>query len=158
MGKDIPTILKEIIKNSFEEINTAKKSFIGSDLKDSTRVSLNQMFSFASDEIILFGGYYTMPASKLGLVITDKKLHYRVSSGLFGFPKTKSQDLKTIYSLDIGWGKGKGEGLRFNVTGADLVINGLGCGNFAGFSLPDEDEKLLSNIFNKISSVNLTKF
>ena len=99
-----------------------------------------------------------MPGSKLGLVITDKKLHYRTSSGLFGFPKTKSQDLKTIFSLDIGFGKGKGEGLRFNTAGADLVINGLGCGTFGGWSLPDEDEELLSKMFNKISSINLTKF
>jgi len=158
MNKDIPIKLKEIIKSSFEEINTAKKSFIGSELKDSIRVSLNQIFSFDSDETILFAGYYTMPGSKLGLVITDKKLHYRTSSGLFGFPKTKSQDLKTIFSLDIGFGKGKGEGLRFNTAGADLVINGLGCGTFGGWSLPDEDEELLSKMFNKISSINLTKF
>ena len=158
MSAERTKILTEIIASSFKEVNSVKKSFIGNELKDSTAAALNKIFNLAPNEVILFAGYYTLPGSKLGLIISDQKLHYRTNSGLFGFAKTSSQALDTIYSLDIGFGKGKGEGLRFATGGADLVINGLGSGTFGSWSLPDEDEELISIIFNKISALDLTKF
>jgi hypothetical protein len=158
MNSDRTNTLKKIIESSFEEVGAVKKTFVGTELKDSTKAILNKIFNLESNEIILLAGYYTIPGSKLGLIITDQNFHYRTNRGFFGFAKTSSQALDTIYSLNIGFMKGRGEGLRADTAGSDLVINGLGSGSFGGWSLPDKDERLLSVIFKKISELNLTKF
>lgn len=145
--------LKSIISKNTKKYPDFEKSYTPNDIDQKLKEKISKKFKPINLDIenILFAGVYSSMGGTLGIIITDINFYYKVSSGAMGLVKTKTILLNNIETLDIGYGLGKGL-LNKQETGADLVINGKTVGSFIGFTLPDNDEKLLKGIFDDISN------
>jgi len=150
--------LKTIIDENISKNPDCEKSFIDETLEQKQKEKISKKFKpiNLNFEKILFAGLYSSMGIMLGIIFTDRNIYFRVSSGMMGFLETKSLPLNQINTLDIGYGLGKGI-INKQETGADLVINGQTVGSFTGFTLPDNDEKLLKGMFAELSQSGVLK-
>jgi hypothetical protein len=133
-----------------------EKAFTGVSIPPKLSAKLSKSFPAMdlSKETIEFAGLYSALGMKpLGIIITDKRLHYRWSSGFFGLSKCGNVSLSDISTLTAErkfvhpcYGGGN--------PGPDITINGCTRGWIQVLMLmSEEDEKVLLAVLNELAAL-----
>ncbi len=150
------TELDKMISDVLGRHSGYEKAFTGQTVPASMKAKLSKSFPALNlvQETIKFAGLYSALGMKpVGIVITETTLHYRWSSGFFGFSKSGHVPFRSIFSLQAEhkhihpcYGGGQ--------PGPDITINSGTRGWIQTFMLMnEEDEKVLLEVLNELAAL-----